>query len=120
MDIKDLRSPETAPRDGTHNNGDTFMIDAWTDYPITGLGDIAGEIAPIRRVKILSYDQNKYCMALIEENGKRVIQEIKSGYFYNRPARAGNVNYKNLYNLGEKIDSLPYWDDVEDNYKDIN
>lgn len=25
----------------------------WTDYPVTGLGDVANQRAPIRRVKVL-------------------------------------------------------------------
>ena len=37
---------------------------AYTDAPIEELGDISGEIAPIRECEILSYDEDKYCMIL--------------------------------------------------------
>ena len=60
---------------------------AWTDYPFTNLGDIAGEMAPIRPIKVISYDRNKYCK--IEVCG--IFEEIKCGYIYARPGRLGTV-----------------------------
>jgi hypothetical protein len=35
-------------------------VRAWTDYPIIGLGDRPGKIAPIRLVDVLSYDRDKH------------------------------------------------------------
>ena len=62
---------------------------AWTDYPITELGDISGELAPIREVNVLTYDGNKYCK--VEIAGCNDPQEIKSGYLYQRPGRVQEV-----------------------------
>jgi hypothetical protein len=59
----------------------------WTDYPIEKLGDHAFEDAPIREVKIISYDGNKYCKCKISG----VIEEIKSGYIYTKPGRYAEV-----------------------------
>lgn len=60
---------------------------AWTDYPITRLGDIEGEIAPIRQCTVLSYDGNKYCRVRVG----RYVESIKSGYIYQRQGRVGEV-----------------------------
>jgi hypothetical protein len=60
------------------------MIDAWTDYPIAALGDEPYKDAPIRKVRVLAYDRNKYCA--VEVGGFRI--SIKAGYLYTRPARA--------------------------------
>lgn len=58
-------------------------ITGWTDYPFTALGDASGKLAPIRRIKLLSYDGDKYCkILLVAEN---VEAEIKAGYIYNKP-----------------------------------
>jgi hypothetical protein len=42
------------------------MFDAFTDYPITQLGDIENERAPIRKCKILTYDRDKYADVMVE------------------------------------------------------
>jgi hypothetical protein len=55
----------------------------YTDYPFSFLGDINGEIAPIREIKVLSYDNNKYCEILVD--GHKT--EIKSGYIYTNKSR---------------------------------
>lgn len=60
-------------------------ITGWTDYPFVELGDIAGKPAPIRKIKVLSYDGDKRCkILLVTEN---VESEIKAGYVYNKPLR---------------------------------
>ena len=51
----------------------------FTDYPFTELGDQPNKKAPVREIKILEYDGDKYVK--IEVEG--VISEIKSGYIYN-------------------------------------
>ena len=61
---------------------------AFTDYLITELGDKAGKIAPIREVKILSYDGSKYCFVIVED----INLEIKSGYLYHKPGRVTEVS----------------------------
>ena len=60
-------------------------ITAWTDYPFTELGDIPHQRAPIRRVLVLSYDQNKY--ATIYVQGYGLITTVKCGYLYRNEAR---------------------------------
>lgn len=54
---------------------------AYTDYPILALGDISGEEAPIREVKILYYDGDKRCKVIVQG----VEEEIKTGYLYTKP-----------------------------------
>ena len=60
---------------------------AYTDYPFKVLGDTPGAIAPIRKIKVLSYDGDKYCMIKVDGH----YEEIKSGYIYLQPGRAGEV-----------------------------
>lgn len=62
-------------------------INAWTDYPILRMGDTSGELAPIRKCKVLSYDGNKYCRVRVG----RYVEEIKWGYIYSRAGRCGEV-----------------------------
>ena len=59
----------------------------WTDYPFIELGEADGEAAPVRAVKAIAYDGNKYCK--VEVCG--VLSEIKAGYLYRRKGRCGNV-----------------------------
>jgi len=59
----------------------------YTDYPFTALGDPANLAAPLRRVRILSYDGNKYCEVLVEYVNKegatlQHYDSIKAGYIY--------------------------------------
>lgn len=58
---------------------------AWTDYPFTELGDVAGEEAPVRDCTVLNYDRNKYCRILVED----VFTSVKAGYLYSQPGRSG-------------------------------
>jgi hypothetical protein len=60
---------------------------AYTDYPFTFLGDIEGQIAPIRECEVLSYDGDKYCKIIVEGH----TTEIKAGYIYPVPGRCGEV-----------------------------
>jgi len=60
---------------------------AWTDYPFISIGDNAGEIAPIRKIKVISYDGDKYCRIVVD--GRE--EEIKSGYIYQKHGRIGEV-----------------------------
>jgi hypothetical protein len=63
------------------------MIEAWTDFPFVSLGDIPRASAPIRKVKIRTYDGSLYCE--IEVNGQT--EWIKSGYLYTTKGRIGEV-----------------------------
>lgn len=57
----------------------------WTDYPITELGDKPYKKAPLRKVKLLSYDGNKYCRVKVES----ITKEMKIGYLYTKRRRLG-------------------------------
>jgi hypothetical protein len=57
----------------------------YTDYPFTELGDAPGQAAPIREVRVLSYDGNKYCRVLVD--GHKL--EVKAGYIYRSRPRPG-------------------------------
>lgn len=60
----------------------------FTDYPIVSFGDVAHQIAPIRKIdRLLCWDGNKYCAVLI--NG--VCLTIKYGYIYKEHGRLGEV-----------------------------
>lgn len=64
----------------------------YTDYPITELGDTAGSPAPIRPVKLISYDGDKYVRVRVGE----VITEIKAGYLYTTEGAPGSAIYAPL------------------------
>lgn len=59
-------------------------MQAWTDCPIEELGDAPGETAPIREVRVIGSDGDKY--STVEVEG--ITTEIKSGYVYPEPRRA--------------------------------
>lgn len=61
--------------------GKTMM--AYTDYPFTFLGDKEGEKAPVRKIKIVAYDGNKYVTAIVGDT----VTEIKRGFIYYKPER---------------------------------
>lgn len=63
------------------------MALAFTDYPLTELGDVAGQRAPIREVEPLSFDGNKYVRFRFE--GQEF--QIKAGYLYIDHGRLGEV-----------------------------
>lgn len=60
---------------------------AYTDYPITELGDKPNTVSPVRLVNVISYDGDKYCKVEVEG----VKKEIKSGYLYAKKGRLGEV-----------------------------
>ena len=59
----------------------------WTDYPIMELGDIEGQIAPVREVEVFHYDGDKYAYVVV--GGHRT--SFKRGYIYSEPGRLGEV-----------------------------
>ena len=68
------------------------MFDAFTDYPITELGDIANEKAPVRKCKILTYDRDKYADVMIffqdaDGDERSIVTSFKAGYIYKNEAR---------------------------------
>ena len=64
-----------------------IKLKAFTDYPFTELGDIAGKQAPIRSCIVTSYDGDKYCKIVV---GK-LETEVKAGYLYKTAGRCGEV-----------------------------
>ena len=56
------------------------MSDYYTDYPFEQLGDEAYKKAPTRKIKLISYDGNKYCKIKF----KNKILEVKFGYIYDK------------------------------------
>lgn len=77
-------------------------MDAWTDYPITVLGDKPHEIDPIRKVWVSSYDGDKYCVVMIDGH----FFWIKIGYLYAKPGRQGEVptiNPDKLQKIGDAL-----------------
>jgi hypothetical protein len=61
-------------------------ISGYTDYPMLGLGDLPNKEAPIRHIKILDFDHNKY--ALVQTDCGHM-ESIKAGYIYSSPHRCG-------------------------------
>ena len=59
----------------------------YTDYPFIDLGDEAGKEAPVRVVKAISFDGDKYVKVIVEGTH----QEIKAGYIYTEYGRCGEV-----------------------------
>lgn len=72
-------------------------IIGWTDYPIVELGDIPGKKAPIRQVKLISFDGDKYLNVLVVECG--TFAQFKRCYFYSSPGRCGEVEVVPLVKL---------------------
>ena len=60
----------------------------YTDYPFLSLGDESGKEAPIRMVKFLSYEGDKYCEVLYDD----IVLTIKRGYLYLEPGRCIQVS----------------------------
>ena len=71
------------------------MLEAYTDYPITEIGDIEFEKAPIRKCAILTWDRNKYCDVLVyfvDEDGdfRGRVTSFKQFYLYKNESRIDN------------------------------
>lgn len=82
----------------------------WTDYPIEQLGDVAGKEAPIRHVKVLAHDGNKY--ALVRIIGTDVTATFKGGYLYRQKGRYGQVkavSYRKLQRMAGVVTQRNFW-----------
>lgn len=73
----------------------------WTDYPISELGDIDGQPAPIREIELLAYDGDKHARVRLIKEG--IVTEFKSGYIYTEPKRLD-------YDAGLNPKRIPYED----------
>jgi hypothetical protein len=58
----------------------------WTDYPFVKLGDVPYQKVPVRKVRLIKYDGDKYCDVVVE-NYKTDTYELKAGYLYDKPQR---------------------------------
>jgi hypothetical protein len=72
------------------------MFDAYTDYPIEGLDDTAGEKAPIRKCTILTWDRNKYCDVLVyfvdgDGDLRGYVTNFKQFYLYKNEANVALI-----------------------------
>jgi hypothetical protein len=77
---------------------------AYTDYPFLALGDEPWYPAPIRKVKVVSFDGDKYCQIEIvntEYSGYDYNNYIKSGYLYKHEKFVGveSIDKKELAKL---------------------
>jgi hypothetical protein len=62
-------------------------IKAWTDYPIVELGDVEGQLAPIRECQVTEWDRDKYVTVIVGG----VTTSFKRGYVYGEPGRCQEV-----------------------------
>jgi hypothetical protein len=82
-----------------------------TDYPILKLGDVPHELAPMRDVKILDYDGDKYCKVEViptffdKKPKAKIIEFIKSGYIYKRVLHKHLAKYEKDCNLVEYLEN---------------
>lgn len=89
-------------------SGKGLHYDAFTDYPFEEFGDVPGEIAPIRKAKILGYDGDKYVYVLVS-NGSNdynfersfVFTSIKQWYVYKRRCRLDDARKKDCFSYRE-------------------
>lgn len=74
----------------------------YTDYPFTELGDIAYQEAPVRHVKAVSWNGDKYVNIVID-GLEHELHEVKAGYLYSQRGRYGQVPFVNF----RKVMGLP-------------
>jgi hypothetical protein len=78
---------------------------AYTDYPMTHLGDESGKEAPIREVFIHGWDGDKYVYLTVEGT----VTSVKAGYIYPTPNRCGEVE-ANSYKLYKELS----WKEIDE------
>ena len=74
----------------------------YTDYPFVELGDIPNQLAPIRRVEFICYDNNKYADIIVENR----MLSVKLGYLYPEARRfedGKSVSYKDAKKFNEVV-----------------
>jgi hypothetical protein len=74
-------------------------ITCWTDYPFESLGDAPGKDAPVRHVRVVSFDGNKYAKVAFGEH----VEFIKTGYLYSKRGRYGTVKQISFRKLERMI-----------------
>lgn len=78
---------DTSPGEATIPAMESPKIPAWTDYPITQLGDEPNVKAPVRRCEVVDWNGDKYVWVIVEGLDEPV--SIKRWYVYAREARSG-------------------------------
>jgi len=73
---------------------------AYTDHPFYFLGDTKDQLAPVREIKVLSWDRDKYCK--IKVSGRT--DEIRAAFIYQHEGRNGQVPALTI----EQLRELPY------------
>ncbi len=88
------------------NSPAQYLKRGYTDYPILFLGDTPDQPAPIRKVKVISWDGDKYAIVHVP-TGHFVA--IKAGYIYSESGRLGEVPQLDM--TGVSIESItpPEW-----------
>ena len=83
--------------------GNQYIIgkEYYTDYPFTCLGDIPNQKAPVRKVKLLSYDGDKYCLCSFG----LWVDSFKLGYLYDKPQRM-NSDFDGPRYIDEPIEKV--------------
>lgn len=89
------------------------MLDAYTDCPIHNIYDDVNDtddtLAPIRKIKILTFDKDKYCDVLVfftdtDGDERAMVTTIKSRYCYKNKAR---IKDGTLFTYDE-LNTLPW------------
>lgn len=70
---------------------------AYTDHPFYFLGDTKDQLAPVREIKVLSWDRDKYCK--IKVSGR--MTEIRAAFIYQHEGRIGQVPALTIEQLRE-------------------
>jgi hypothetical protein len=79
---------------------------AYTDYPFIALGDEPYKPAPIRKVKITSFDGDKFCKVYLVDFVDTEMDYnwyIKTGYLYKHKGRCGEVKCVDKKELAKLI-----------------
>jgi len=77
---------------------------AYTDYPFIALGDEPYKPAPIRKVRITSFDGDKFCnVYLVNPEHSDYNWYIKTGYLYKHEGRCGEVECVDKKELAKLI-----------------
>lgn len=80
------------------------FINCWTDYPIGALGDAPYVKAPVRKVRVISWDGDKYCCVSVSDGEKEVHTNFKRWYLYTQEGRneeVPQISKEELSNLPE-------------------
>lgn len=78
---------------------------AYTDYPFSELGDKPYTEVPLRKILVVGYDGNKYCVVMCRindssDNGVGIATlSVKAGYLY-KDKKRGEIPHDRLLTVG--------------------